>query len=67
MSFFPVVTRLGGYKSFAGSMSETGFRFIRVGDNRNSFRPTVSGTFSTDSEFTVLDITIKHDAYFLSP
>ena len=64
---FPVVTRLGGHKTFAGSISGTGFRFVRVGEYRNSFRPTISGTFSTDSEFTVLDITIKHDAYFFIP
>lgn len=64
---FPVVTRLGGHKTFAGSISDTGFRFVRVGENRNSFRPTILGTFSTDSEFTVLDITIKHDAYFFIP
>jgi hypothetical protein len=63
----PIVTRLGGHKTFAGSISETGFRFVRVGDNRNSFRPTISGTFSSDSEFTIIDITIKHDAYFYVP
>jgi len=64
---FPIVTRLGGHKTFAGSISETGFRFVRVGDNRNSFRPTISGTFTSDSEFTIIDITIKHDAYFYVP
>src|SRR5512145_2281818 len=64
---FQIVTRLGGHKTFAGSISEKGFRFVRVGDNRNSFRPTVSGIFSIDSEFTIVDITIKHDAHFFIP
>lgn len=63
----PIITRLGGHKTFAGSVSETGFRFVRVGETRNSFRPTVSGKFSTNSQGTTISITIKHDAYFFIP
>ncbi len=61
---FPIITRLGGHKTFAGSVSETGFRFVRVGETRNSFRPTVLGKFSTDAQGTTINITIKHDAFF---
>ncbi len=64
---FPIVSRLGGHKTFSGSVSETGFRFIRVGENRNSFRPTVSGTFQLSPQFTTIRVTIKHDAYFFIP
>ena len=64
---FPIVTRLGGHKTFSGSVSENGFRFIRVGENRNSFRPTVSGTFHSSPQFTTVQVTIKHDAFFFIP
>jgi hypothetical protein len=63
----PIVTRLGGHKTFAGSVSETVFRFVRVGETRNSFRPTIIGEFSADSQGTTINITIKHDAYFFIP
>ena len=63
----PIVTRLGGHKAFAGSVSETGFRFIRVGENRNSFRPTVLGKFLSSHQFTIVHVTIKHDAYYFIP
>jgi hypothetical protein len=61
---FPIVTRLGGHKTFSGTVSENGFRFIRVGENRNSFRPTVSGNFQVSPQFTTIRVTIKHDAFF---
>jgi hypothetical protein len=63
----PIVTRLGGHKTFAGSVSETGFRFVRVGENRNSFRPTVLGKFLSSNQLTIVQITIKHDAFYFIP
>lgn len=63
----PIVTRPGGHKTFAGSVSETGFRFVRVGKSRNSFRPTVSGKFLSLNQSTTIYVTIKHDTYYFVP
>ena len=54
------------HKIFWGTISETGFRLARISDARNSFRPTIHGDFSSDSEFTILRITIKHGVYFFT-
>jgi hypothetical protein len=65
---FPYVRVLPGriqeHKAFWGTISETGFRLVRISNARNSFRPTIYGSFSSDSEFTILRITIKHGVYF---
>ncbi len=61
---WPIITRLGGHKVFAGTVTETGFQLVRVGHNRNSFRPTLFGVFLPDDQSTLIRVTIRHSPYF---
>jgi len=55
------------HKTFYGSVSDTGFRIVRVDRNRNSFRPPVLGTFNSSPKLTTIHVTIKHDVYSFMP
>jgi len=64
---WPIITRLGGHKVFAGTVTETGFHIVRVGSTRNSFRPTLFGDFSPAGQYTIIKVTIKYSANFFVP
>ena len=64
---WPIITRLGGHKVFAGTVTDSGFRIVRVGSTRNSFRPTLFGVFSPAGQYTIIRVTIRHSAIFFVP
>jgi hypothetical protein len=62
-----MVNRFEGHKAFFGSVSEYDFRLIRVGKNRNPFRPAASGALMVSPKFIVIRVTIQHDVLFFAP
>jgi hypothetical protein len=61
-----IYRRMNGHKTFVGAITETGFQLVRIGHNRNSFRPTLYGIFFPDGQSTLIQVTIRHSNYYFA-